>query len=189
MNQINSKRDFHREAEYYYMSMFNGKKDDKENFGDFFIKVNNNEIIGFEVYAPEGPMSLSTKKLGTPNIKKIGNTKCTYIQGGFDPNRLNQFIEKVLNEKNHQFEEKVIHSKILIVSCKYPNSFSGLDNFTTEFDNPIDYELLKPYPNCAAIFIDGTFNRTCIFNKYSKFSISKKLCKRLSTIFLKSQNI
>jgi len=185
------KRDYHKEAEDFYMEKLNGQKDPKELYGDFHLPADvPSGIIGFEVYLPEEPLARSTKDLKKQKeeTKIMGNRKVTFMSGGLNPNRLNQLIERALESKKHQFGSSVEGSKVLIASCFFPHSFSGMDNFVVSgVDTPINYTLFSRYPYCSAIFIHSPWALTCIRNPYAKYPLTEAKINEFRNLLINSQ--
>ncbi|MBN2094680.1 MAG: tRNA (N(6)-L-threonylcarbamoyladenosine(37)-C(2))-methylthiotransferase [Candidatus Aenigmarchaeota archaeon] len=182
--KIFGKIDLHKTAEEYYNYIFKGEREENEEHGDFFIRFNE-KIVGFEVYMPEEPLARSTKELkkNTFERKVVRGQKLSVMGGGLARNRLNRVIERALNEKSDQFEDKrVENSKLLIVCCHYPGAFSYLDTLTSEYDSPLDDNLLKNNPNCSAILIDGV-ERITIVNSHAKHPLDEKILDHLQEVF------
>lgn len=170
-------RDFHENCVQGYiikLQQFSAEKHPNEIYGDFSIILERIRI-GFEVYVPEEPLSVSTKRLKDVSYKTktYGNQKVTSIGGGVSLNTLNELIEQGLKAKEHQFRKNVKNPKLLIINCHYPNSFTGLDNFDIDGQEPIDYSLFNPYPYLSGLFIDGSFEKTLILNLSARHPLSK----------------
>ena len=164
--------DLHKKSEEIYRQLLNGIKDPGEKHGEFYIISGDDRIIGFEVYTPEEPLSLSSKNLKKNKLEIEGGRGL--ISGGLDPNRRNQLIERLLNVKGHQFTSKVTYPKILIVCGRYPKAFSGLDAlFDEQFDKPVNDKLLEKFQYCSAIMIDSGLNNIVdvVNNIYAKYPV------------------
>ena len=165
-------RTLRKQSEEYYQQLFGGIKTGKtdEKYGDLYIKYNNS-LIYFEVSTPLYSPSISTKKLieNTYKCEEIKGKTCESMGGGLSKERLNESIEKILENKNKQFSKEIVNfKKVLIINLRC-GKFTGVENLHQEEKCS---KSLNKY--CSAVLVDGSFNKNIIMNNVAKFPLNNK---------------
>lgn len=164
MNVESSLEKFWREKFLSYDAI--REKDEKH--GDFLIYLND-QLIGFEVYAPQEPLSIPVRQAvyGSSETKSTESIPVRLPEGSMDwilttdiihyPNPVthrNQLLQRIFDQKSTQFRtNRVSHTKIMIVDLSTQN-FVSCDIHGLKLS--LDFASFNK--NCCAVYLVARYD-------------------------------